>query len=209
MRMIFGAIGGMKIGRGNRSTRRKRAPAPLCPPQIRHDQTRARSLGRRGGKPATNRLSYGAASLFKYNFSEIGICLRLQVEPTQLGSIDRASPCLWVWRRMSKNVSSSQTFRSHCKECLDNFLYFIMHRVERHKSSMLLSWQMCEGKSKGTVLTIGFQSDWFVAAAKTIFLTVSIEWSAPNPRIPDSNLNSETGYRDRIFFIFLSPSREM
>jgi hypothetical protein len=28
-----GAIGGMKIGRGNRSTLRKPAPAPLCPPQ--------------------------------------------------------------------------------------------------------------------------------------------------------------------------------
>jgi hypothetical protein len=55
-----GAIGGMKIGRGNRSTRRKLAPAPLCPPQIPHDQTRARTPDRRGGKPATNRLSYGA-----------------------------------------------------------------------------------------------------------------------------------------------------
>jgi hypothetical protein len=29
-----GAIGGMKIGRGNRSARKKPAPAPLCPPQI-------------------------------------------------------------------------------------------------------------------------------------------------------------------------------
>jgi hypothetical protein len=38
-----GAIGGMKIGRGNRSTRRKPAPAPLCPPQIPHDQTRTRT----------------------------------------------------------------------------------------------------------------------------------------------------------------------
>jgi hypothetical protein len=38
-----GAIGGMKIDRGNRSTRRKPAPAPLCPPQIPHDQTRART----------------------------------------------------------------------------------------------------------------------------------------------------------------------
>jgi hypothetical protein len=28
-----GAIGGMKIGKGSRSTRRKPAPAPLCPPQ--------------------------------------------------------------------------------------------------------------------------------------------------------------------------------
>jgi hypothetical protein len=34
---------GMKIGRGNRSTRRKPAPAPLYPPQIPHEQTRARS----------------------------------------------------------------------------------------------------------------------------------------------------------------------
>jgi hypothetical protein len=32
-----GEIGGMKIGRGNRSTRRKPTPAPLCPPQISHD----------------------------------------------------------------------------------------------------------------------------------------------------------------------------
>jgi hypothetical protein len=29
-----GEFGGMKIGRGNRRTRRKPAPAPLCPPQI-------------------------------------------------------------------------------------------------------------------------------------------------------------------------------
>jgi hypothetical protein len=35
-----GAIGGMKIGRGNRSTRRKPAPAPLCPPQIPQDLRR-------------------------------------------------------------------------------------------------------------------------------------------------------------------------
>jgi hypothetical protein len=34
-----GEFGGMKTGRGNRSTRRKPAPAPLCPPQIPLDQT--------------------------------------------------------------------------------------------------------------------------------------------------------------------------
>jgi hypothetical protein len=54
----YGAVGGMRIGRGNRSTRRKPAPVPLCPPQIPHhliwDRTR--------GKPATNHLSYGTAS---------------------------------------------------------------------------------------------------------------------------------------------------
>jgi hypothetical protein len=32
-----GEIGGMKIGRGNRSTRRKLAPAPLCLSHIPHD----------------------------------------------------------------------------------------------------------------------------------------------------------------------------
>jgi hypothetical protein len=31
-----GKIGGMMIGRGNRSTRRKPAPGPLCPPQTPH-----------------------------------------------------------------------------------------------------------------------------------------------------------------------------
>jgi hypothetical protein len=38
-----GAIGGMKIGKGNWSTRRKPAPVPLCPPQIPHDRTQART----------------------------------------------------------------------------------------------------------------------------------------------------------------------
>jgi hypothetical protein len=41
------------IGRGNRSTRRKPAPAPLCLPQIPGSNP-----GRCGGKPAINRLSY-------------------------------------------------------------------------------------------------------------------------------------------------------
>jgi hypothetical protein len=38
-----GEFGGMKIGRGNRSTWRKPATATLCPSQIPFDQTRARS----------------------------------------------------------------------------------------------------------------------------------------------------------------------
>jgi hypothetical protein len=41
-------IGGM-IGRGNRSTRRKPAPVPLCPPQTPHaarTRTRAAAVGR-------------------------------------------------------------------------------------------------------------------------------------------------------------------
>jgi hypothetical protein len=34
----------------------------FVPPQIPHDQVQFRTPGRSGGKPATNRLSYGAAS---------------------------------------------------------------------------------------------------------------------------------------------------
>jgi hypothetical protein len=56
-----GEFGGMKIGRGNRSTRRKPAPTPICPPQIPLDQTPGSNPGRCGGKPGTNRLSYGAS----------------------------------------------------------------------------------------------------------------------------------------------------
>jgi hypothetical protein len=44
-----GAVGRIMIGRGKRSTRRKSAPVPLCPPKIPHDltwdRTRAASVG--------------------------------------------------------------------------------------------------------------------------------------------------------------------
>jgi hypothetical protein len=43
-----GEIGGMMIGRGNRSTWRKPAPVPLCPPQTPHACPDA-NPGRRGG----------------------------------------------------------------------------------------------------------------------------------------------------------------
>jgi hypothetical protein len=38
-----GAIGEMKIGKGNQSTSRKPASAQLCPPQIPHHEIRART----------------------------------------------------------------------------------------------------------------------------------------------------------------------
>jgi hypothetical protein len=55
-----GEIGGMMIGRGNRSSRREPAPVPLCPPQTPH-ACPDENPDCRGGKPATNRLSYGTA----------------------------------------------------------------------------------------------------------------------------------------------------
>jgi hypothetical protein len=53
-----GEFGGMKFGMGNRSTRRKPAPAPLCPPQIPLDQTRARTLAAAvGSQRLSNKLN--------------------------------------------------------------------------------------------------------------------------------------------------------
>jgi hypothetical protein len=46
----------MKLTGENRSTRRK-----ICPPQIPHGQIRDRTLGLRGERPATNRLSHDTA----------------------------------------------------------------------------------------------------------------------------------------------------
>jgi hypothetical protein len=44
-----GAIGGMKIGWGNRSIRRKPVPAPLCPP-LRYEGESRNSGTSRGGR---------------------------------------------------------------------------------------------------------------------------------------------------------------
>jgi hypothetical protein len=53
-------IGGMMIGKGNRSTGENLPQVPLCPLQTPHACNDANS-GRRNGKPAANRLSYGKA----------------------------------------------------------------------------------------------------------------------------------------------------
>jgi hypothetical protein len=56
-----GTVGGMS-GRGNRSTRRKPAPAPQVPHDLAGAQTQAAALGNRR---LTNRLSYNTAT-FSY-----------------------------------------------------------------------------------------------------------------------------------------------
>jgi hypothetical protein len=81
-----GAVGGMG-GRGNLSTRRKTAPVSLCPPQIPHNQ-RVSNSDRRGGKPATNHLSYGTAwmdlTLLKLrSFFIIIFALLIAMQPTR------------------------------------------------------------------------------------------------------------------------------
>jgi hypothetical protein len=49
-----GAIGGMMIGRGNQSTWRKATPLPLCPPQIPHALTQARTQATAIGSQITS-----------------------------------------------------------------------------------------------------------------------------------------------------------
>jgi hypothetical protein len=53
------AVGGMRIGRGNRSIERKSAPVSSYPPQTLHGLTWNSNQGRQCGKPATNHLRYG------------------------------------------------------------------------------------------------------------------------------------------------------
>jgi hypothetical protein len=84
----YGAISGMKIGRGNWGTRRKPAPVTLYPPQIPHDQTRARArAARRGGKPQTNGLCKKLHSYMRFRGSR---CVNIKimnfwgVKPTNL-----------------------------------------------------------------------------------------------------------------------------
>jgi hypothetical protein len=59
---VCGAVGGMRIGRGNRSTRRKPI-VPLCPSQIPHDLTWNRTW-----TPTTNRLRYDTSFLEHYRW---------------------------------------------------------------------------------------------------------------------------------------------
>jgi hypothetical protein len=68
-----GAVGGMRISRGNQNTREKPASAPLCPPQIPHNltwtQTRATAVGNR----PTNRLSYVTAVTINVKENYVGL----------------------------------------------------------------------------------------------------------------------------------------
>jgi hypothetical protein len=60
-------FGGMKIGRGNRSTRRKPDPTPLYRPQIPLDQTRARTRAATMGRQRLN--AWAMARPQNYRFS--------------------------------------------------------------------------------------------------------------------------------------------
>jgi hypothetical protein len=66
------AVGRMRTGRGNRSTRRKPAPMPLCPPQIPHDLTWDRT---RAAAVGSQRLTAWAMARPDLRVNERGACL--------------------------------------------------------------------------------------------------------------------------------------
>jgi hypothetical protein len=62
-------VGGINgFGRGNQRTRRKPAPTPLCP---------GANPARRGGMPAANRFSYGAARVCDVTCATVTVILRV------------------------------------------------------------------------------------------------------------------------------------
>jgi hypothetical protein len=73
-RMIdkYGEFGGMRMGRGNRSTHRNPTPDKLCPPQIPHDVTwdRTRAPAAVGSQRLTN-LSYVTAGFILHRSSKV------------------------------------------------------------------------------------------------------------------------------------------
>jgi hypothetical protein len=93
-----GEIGGM-IGSGNRSTREKTCPSavlsttiPTCCPDG--------NPGRRSGKPATNRLSYGTALLWGSGWLSIGaVCVLLVSRHVIVFSLCLCSLYLESWMR--------------------------------------------------------------------------------------------------------------
>jgi hypothetical protein len=88
-----GEIGGMKIGRGNRNTRRKTCPSTTLFTINPTWLDPGLNPGLRCGKPATNRLSYGAAIVvavgtINYRFSGVCMGFTLLWDPKMFNALD-------------------------------------------------------------------------------------------------------------------------
>jgi hypothetical protein len=70
----------------------------------------------------------------KHNVSETGFCLRLQVKPTQLGPIDRDSPCLRIGPNFTEDgdriISETSCFEKETRQFLDKDK--TMGNVQKH-----------------------------------------------------------------------------
>jgi hypothetical protein len=81
-------VDGMRIGKGNRSTRRKPAPVPLCPPQILHELIWARSLATAVGSRRLTWVMVGTYQITTTN-SLLGVSLpRRETEQSPQNSVE-------------------------------------------------------------------------------------------------------------------------
>jgi hypothetical protein len=131
MRMIFGAIGGIKFGKGNRSTRRKPTPAPLCPPQNPTWQTRFRTPDCSGRKPKsyTKWSCFHAATWLAIN-AQVPV---VEILRPQWNAASRVS----ISTHIFVNVSEGYTvyiFRSVSKmeAMCSSETFFLIHYITNH-----------------------------------------------------------------------------
>jgi hypothetical protein len=93
-----GAVGGMRIRKGNRSTRRKTGPEPVCPPQIPHDLTWART---RAAVVGSRRLTHCLVTVWpepvEYN-PHLRILISKMCFNTGHLSLSRSWNCLFLFR---------------------------------------------------------------------------------------------------------------
>jgi hypothetical protein len=107
-----GATDGL-IGRGNRSTRRKPAQIPFCPPQIPHDLTRARPHAEEGSLAVVELLlitynrRHGHALLYSVIHSEDAKVLLSQ----SVFETPRT-----VWRKPNRAIDTPVRCRCACRE---------------------------------------------------------------------------------------------
>jgi hypothetical protein len=117
----YGAVGAMRISRGNRSTRRKSAPVLLCPLQIPHDltwaRTRAAAVGSRRLTAWAMAVSLSSDTDIRSNYipSVCTICIVLQFGMKgMLLDVTRSTnflvPC------QQNNITRSCELQNNCRD---------------------------------------------------------------------------------------------
>jgi hypothetical protein len=116
----YGAVGGMWIGRGTRSTRNIPAPVPLCPPQIPHDlttwaRTRAAAVGSRDWPPELwhglrGHVTYIDRHLIAWNMHTRGMFLTAVLT----GWVDEPRIRKLLWWRLEVRLVWVRRLRVNC-----------------------------------------------------------------------------------------------
>jgi hypothetical protein len=150
-----GEMSGMMIGKGNRSTRRKPAAVPLCPPQIPHaawTRTRAASLG-------SQRLTAWATEWpFRRFNSE---CTREESNQFSVPTLQMRRRTVRIVRNTAPNVAKLEVVKS-CLECILFFIFSHLSTLGSGQMNFLvmkkINWKvpmtlrLCNPVSTGIVI---------------------------------------------------------